>query len=57
MGGEDFAFFLERVPGAFIWLGIGEDAPGLHTPRFTFDEGILPKGAALLTTLALESLG
>ena len=56
MGGEDFAFFLEKLPGAFIWLGIGEDASGLHTPTFAFDEGILPQGAALLTALALETL-
>lgn len=56
MGGEDFAFFLEKLPGAFIWLGIGEDVSGLHTPTFAFDEEILPQGAALLTALALETL-
>ena len=56
MGGEDFAFFLEKLPGAFVWLGIGEDASGLHTPTFAFDEEILPCGAALLTALALETL-
>jgi len=56
MGGEDFAFFLEKLPGAYVWLGIGEDAPKLHTPTFDFDEAILPKGAALLTALALKSL-
>ena len=56
MGGEDFAFFLQKVPGAFVWLGVGEDAPGLHTPRFAFGEEILPRGAALLAALALESL-
>ncbi len=55
MGAEDFAFFLEKVPGAFIWLGVG-DVSGLHTPQFSFDEEILPQGAALLTALALESL-
>jgi len=55
MGGEDFAFFLEELPGAYIWLGVG-DVSGLHTPRFAFDEEILPQGAALLTALALESL-
>ncbi len=55
MGAEDFSFFLEKVPGAFIWLGVG-DIPGLHTPKFAFDEEILPRGAALLTALALESL-
>ncbi|HSL00950.1 MAG TPA: M20 family metallopeptidase [Rubrobacteraceae bacterium] len=57
MGGEDFAFFLEKVPGAFIWLGVGEDVSGLHTPTFAFDEQILPLGSALLVALALESLG
>ena len=56
MGAEDFAFFLEKVPGAFIWLGVGEDVSGLHTPKFSFDEDILPQGSALLAALALESL-
>ena len=55
MGGEDFAFFLEKVPGAFIWLGVGEDVSGLHTPSFAFDEAILPRGAALLAALALSA--
>ncbi len=55
MGGEDFAFMLEEVPGAYIWLGVG-DVSGLHTPRFAFDEEILPRGSALLTALALEPL-
>jgi len=55
MGAEDFSYFLEKLPGAFIWLGVG-DVSGLHTPKFAFDEEILPRGAALLTALALESL-
>lgn len=56
MAGEDFAFMLERVPGAYIWLGVG-DVPGLHTPAFAFDEEILPRGAAMLSALALEAAG
>ena len=56
MGAEDFAYFLEKVPGAFIWLGVGEDVAGLHTPQFAFDEEILPRGSALLAALALEAL-
>ena len=55
MGAEDFAYFLEEVPGAFIWLGVGEDVSGLHTPQFAFDEEILPRGSALLAALALEA--
>jgi len=56
MGAEDFSYFLESMPGAFIWLGIGEDASGLHTPKFAFDEDILPRGSALLAALAIEAL-
>lgn len=56
MGGEDFAFMLEAVPGAYLWLGVG-DVSGLHTPRFDFDEGIMPIGVALHTALALRTLG
>ena len=55
MGAEDFAYFLERVPGAFVWLGVGEDASGLHTPQFAFDEKILARGSALLTALVLKA--
>jgi amidohydrolase len=56
MGAEDFAYFLESVPGAFIWLGVGEDVSGLHTPQFAFDEEILPRGSALLAALAIQAL-
>ena len=56
MGAEDFSYFLERLPGAFIWLGIGEDASGLHTPTFAFDEDILPRGSALLAALAIAAV-
>ncbi len=54
MGAEDFAFFLEELPGAYVWLGVG-DVSGLHTPKFAFDEEILSRGAALLAALALEA--
>src|SRR5919199_181217 len=53
MGAEDFAFFLEQVPGAFIWLGVG-DVSNLHTPQFSFDEEILPQGAALFVAVFPE---
>jgi hippurate hydrolase len=56
MAGEDFAFMLEEVPGAYVWLGVG-DVSGLHTPTFAFDEEILPRGAAMLSALALEAAG
>jgi hippurate hydrolase len=55
MGAEDFSYFLETLPGAFIWLGVGEEVSGLHTPKFAFDEEILPRGSALLAALALSA--
>jgi len=55
---EDFAYFLERVPGAFIFVGIRNEARGIdaphHSPRFDLDEAALPRGAELLARLALQ---
>jgi IAA-amino acid hydrolase len=60
MGGEDFAYFLERVPGVFVVLGIrNEDkgaVHGVHHPRFVVDEDALPIGTALHVSFALRSL-
>ena len=51
MGGEDFADYLDHVPGTMFRLGAaGEDAPwsGLHTPTFDVDERCLAVGAKIL---------
>lgn len=58
MGGEDFAYYLQKVPGAFIFLGAGDgrEFPH-HHPAFDIDEKALPMGVLLLTSLALEFLG
>lgn len=56
MGGEDFAFFAERVPSTHFWLGIREPGsdhwPPLHADRFDIDEKALPVGAAALAASA-----
>lgn len=60
MGGEDFAFYLEKVPGCFVALGIRNDAIDanhfVHTPFFKVDEEALPLGAAMHVGFALRSL-
>jgi metal-dependent amidase/aminoacylase/carboxypeptidase family protein len=60
MGGEDFAYFLEKIPGAMVFLGIGNATLGtdvnLHSPRFQMDEAQLHLGAALHVEFALRSL-
>jgi len=43
LAAEDFANYLERAPGALVFLGVGGDEP-LHSSRYTFDESILPEG-------------
>jgi amidohydrolase len=44
MGGEDFAYYLQHVSGAFVFVGTRNAAKGLtaphHNPKFTFDEDI-----------------
>jgi amidohydrolase len=58
MGGEDFAYYLQKVPGAFIFLGAGDGRKyPHHHPAFDIDEKALPMGALLNTSLALEFLG
>lgn len=56
MASEDFSFMLNERPGAYFWLGVGEDVPGLHHPRYDFNDAVLPTGAALLATIARDAL-
>ncbi|ODC03559.1 peptidase M20 [Terasakiispira papahanaumokuakeensis] len=44
MGSEDFAFMLQQCPGAYIWLGNGEDSASLHNPRYDFNDAVAPIG-------------
>ena len=55
MGGEDFAFYLERMPGCFLRVGArepGGDVIAAHSPRFQPDEEALFIGAAVLAQCA-----
>ena len=58
MASEDFAFMLERTPGAFIFLGNGEGEGGceLHNPRYNFNDDILPVGASYFARLVETKL-
>ena len=60
MAGEDFAHFLEKLPGAQLRLGvrneeIGADKPW-HSPHFIVDENAIPVGAATLAASVWEYL-
>lgn len=60
MGAEDFAYYLQKIPGTFWWIGAGNDTVGcnanLHNNRFTIDEKILPIGSAMLAWAAYVAL-
>ena len=61
MGVEDFAYYVERKPGAFYSLGVRNEERGIvhsvHHERFDVDEECLAIGAALQARNALAALG
>jgi hippurate hydrolase len=57
MGAEDFSYFLEKLPGAFVFLGAQTDGGGpLHSDLMKLDESVMSHGAALHAAIALASL-
>jgi amidohydrolase len=57
MGAEDFAFLLQEKPGAYAWIGAGEDHINLHNPAYDFNDDLLPLGASYWVNLVTETLG
>ncbi|MFN8105811.1 MAG: amidohydrolase [Acidimicrobiia bacterium] len=60
LGGDDFAWFLEEVPGCYVRLGARdpdhpESAVDLHASGFDVDERAIGTGVRLLTALALDA--
>ncbi|MCF8144038.1 MAG: amidohydrolase [Deltaproteobacteria bacterium] len=57
MGGEDMAFYLEQSKGCFFFMGTGyEGCAPLHSPRFDFNEDVLPLGVEMFCWIALRLL-
>jgi amidohydrolase len=60
MGAEDFSFYLEKIPGSYFFLGIGNESKGItaphHHPRFQVDEDVLSDGVALISAVAANYL-
>lgn len=60
MGSEDMAFFMQDIPGCFIFVGSANDQQQLnyahHHPCFDIDETALKYGVALITKAALDLL-
>jgi len=53
---EDFARYLEHVPGCFAFIGNGENSAPLHNPRYDFNDAALPTGADFFVAIARARL-
>ena len=58
MTGEDFAWYLEHRPGAFVWIGNGpaDDGRGLHNSSYDYNDAILPAAVGYLASVAKRAL-
>jgi hippurate hydrolase len=59
MGGEDFSYYLEKVPGCYVRFGArgeGHEYVPLHSPAFDIDEGVLRVGAAFFDQLVRDAV-
>jgi amidohydrolase len=58
MAAEDFAFYLQHIPGAYVFLGVGNAAEGwtdyVHTPTFRPDESAIVSGVVAAATLLTD---
>jgi hippurate hydrolase len=58
MTGEDFCWYLQERPGAFVWIGNGPSDGGreLHNSNYDFNDAILPAAASFLSGVAKRAL-
>ena len=56
MGAEDFAFMLKKIPGAYVWLGVGQGA-NLHNPAYNFNDEVLTTGVEYFIEIVNQELG
>ncbi|PTQ72582.1 amidohydrolase [Celeribacter persicus] len=56
---EDFAYYLEKIPGAYVSIGNGDgpNAAFVHTPKFDFNDALIPIGVAYWMNVVAEELG
>jgi len=63
MGGEDFAYYCDKVPSCFFWIGLEEPRAGggsekeplLHQSMFDFKDAAIPVGVEMMVRLALDA--
>ena len=55
MGSEDFAFFAQKLPATYVFVGNG-NTPMVHHPEYVFDMSNLPRGVAYWVAIAQNFL-
>ena len=59
MGGEDFAYYCQKIPSCFFAVGLcppdQESMPSLHHPAFDFNDRAIPTGVEMFCRIAMES--
>uniref|UniRef100_A0A1J3JK84 IAA-amino acid hydrolase ILR1-like 2 n=1 Tax=Noccaea caerulescens TaxID=107243 RepID=A0A1J3JK84_NOCCA len=59
MGAEDFSYFAKAIPGHFSFLGMQDETKGYassHSPLYRINEDVLPYGAAIHASMAVQYL-
>ena len=60
LGAEDFSYYLQKIPGAFMFIGAGNAAKGIvhphHHPKFDIDEDAMVYGVEILARSAIDLL-
>lgn len=59
MGGEDFSYYLQQIPGCFFLIGVRPDHmpiyPPLHSDRYDFTDSAMPAGVRMFVELAVAA--
>ncbi len=60
LGAEDFSYYGHHVPACFYFVGLSRDGetdpPGLHTPRFDFNDDVIPDCVEMMCRLVMAPL-
>ncbi|MCS7181241.1 MAG: M20/M25/M40 family metallo-hydrolase, partial [bacterium] len=54
MGGEDFAFYSQKIPSTYIFIGCGKKSGVHHSSKFNLDERVIPFAVKYLSNLILN---
>jgi metal-dependent amidase/aminoacylase/carboxypeptidase family protein len=56
MGGEDFSYFLQKCPGVYCNIGMGENHSAIHNPQFDFEDKAISNGIMFLVMMTLKTM-